>query len=869
MTDKVLGIDLGTTNSAVAVVEGDGARTLPNRRGHETTPSVFRKPELDDDKETPYIGRVAERGEESAPERTVRSIKRRMGDGEALMIGGEQYTPPEISSYILRFLRKDAADGLGLPFEHVDNAVITVPAYFSEDQRQATRRAAEMAEFNSIDIINEPTAAAMAYGYRTTSEQETLLVYDLGGGTFDVSVLEIGEGSFRVQATGGDRHLGGDDWDMEVAEWIANKFEEEYGKNPLEKQPDEGAGAVEERKRRLVKEAKTAKEDLSTQGGKVTIILNYLMEIGGEPISDFKLDLDLATFNRITGHLVSQTVDPVNDAIEQSGCQHKDIETVLLTGGATRMPQVRDQLVTMFDSETVKRVSNPDEAVAKGAAIHGNEDNVFVQEVTPLSLGIRVQGGKFTRLIERNKALPAENSKIFTTSEGGQTSAQIEVLQGEHKIAKKNRSLRTFHVTGIPVASRGVPQIEVTFRVDREGIVTARAQLLGDEENTGTEVTISGAADITPDQVEQHIRRARQEEEEDERRVSLIEQKNEAKKLVNRANNILNNPPDSLPLDEQSELADACERVETHLDRDKTTLGELREASEKLETTLIAAGNEITQTDYSYTTTPSTEEDQADISELVEEEIGQDESGFTPGVSSQDVSEQEAAPGTESTHGPEGPTETGAGAEDTVQQPHGGNGDISTADSGTGGGIGPGVEPGETSEEKTETAEEDDRESEPEQHRANEETIENSEQENSEQEDTDQQDQSMGTDNVFEEIETGDIGGDGGAENSGSSSIGGGVEPASEHTDDTGESGEEGQTEEKIQSDSGEEEIVDVDSLSGSTGSGGGLLDDMGGSESLTPDTEDLEDGGEEQESEESGGDEREDEFNSIAGGKN
>jgi molecular chaperone DnaK len=507
---KVLGIDLGTSNSAVAITEAGEAEILKNQVGEPVTPSAVRFPPPDDDKETPYVGKPALDGKHQDPERTVTSIKRKMGDSEySITIDGESYSPPEISAYILRSLRENASDSLGVSFDVLNEAVITVPAYFSEDQRQATRTAAEMAEFDSVRIINEPTAAAMSYGYRETSEPETILVYDLGGGTFDVSVLDVGRGTFQVRSAGGDRELGGDDWDAEVADWIAEKFRDQYGTNPLEPQPTDGPGELLARESRIYEAAKDAKEEVCASEGTTTILLPYLMEVDGEVVTDFSLDFDVATLERLTGHLIDRTIEPMMDAIDEAGYNVPDLDEVILVGGATRMPQVHKQLNEIFPFEPEKCV-DPDEAVAKGAAIHGDDNDILVQEVTPLTLGIGIEGGKFKPLIDRNSTLPAEGSEIFTTSENNATQVRIDVFQGEHEIVERNRKLRQFYLGDIPPQPRGVPQIEVTFRVNREGIVTARAELLnGLSDEATSEVSIDGVTDISQEEIQEHISEVR------------------------------------------------------------------------------------------------------------------------------------------------------------------------------------------------------------------------------------------------------------------------------------------------------------------------------------------------------------------------
>jgi molecular chaperone DnaK len=508
---KIIGIDLGTTNSCVAVMEGGESVVIPNSEGGRTTPSVvaFTK------EGERLVGQIAKRQAITNPERTISSIKRQMGTNFKASIDGKQYTPQEISAMILQKLKKDAEGYLG---ETVTQAVITVPAYFSDSQRQATKDAGKIAGLEVLRIINEPTAASLAYGL-DKEQPHKILVYDLGGGTFDVSILEIGDGVFEVLATNGDTRLGGDDFDDRVVDYIAELFKKENG---IDLKKDRMAW------QRLKEAAEKAKIDLS---GVMAANIN-LPFITADANGPKHLDITLtrATFNELTHDLVERTIGPMQTALKDAGLTAAQIEKVILVGGSTRTPAVQDAVKNITGKEPFKGI-NPDECVAIGAAIQagvlgGEVKDVLLLDVTPLSLGIETEGHIFTRLIERNTTIPTEKSQVFSTAADGQTTVEIHVLQGERPMAFDNKTLGRFQLTGIPASPRGVPQIEVKFTIDKNGIVSVTAKDMG----TGNtqNVTITASTNLTEDEIKQRVREAEQFAEDDKRRKEEVE-------ILNRA----------------------------------------------------------------------------------------------------------------------------------------------------------------------------------------------------------------------------------------------------------------------------------------------------------------------------------------------
>lgn len=511
---RVIGIDLGTTNSCVAVMEGGEPVVIPNAEGNRTTPSVvaFKNGER-------IIGEAAKRQAITNPDNTVISIKRYMGTSHKVTLEGKEYTPQQISAMILQKLKADAESYLGEP---VTKAVITVPAYFNDSQRQATKDAGKIAGLEVLRIVNEPTAAALAYGIEK-SEDQTVLVYDLGGGTFDVSILELSEGFFEVKATSGDNQLGGDDFDQVIIDYLVSEFKKEHG---IDLSKDRMA------LQRLKDAAEKAKKDLSGVLT-TTISLPFITADASGP-KHLELNLTRAKFEELSAHLVERTMGPTRQALQDAGLTPNDIDRVILVGGSTRIPAVQEAIKKFIGKEPHKGV-NPDEVVALGAAVQagvltGDVKDVVLLDVTPLSLGIETLGGVFTKLIERNTTIPTSKSQVFSTAADNQTSVEIHVLQGERQMASDNKTLGRFTLNDIPPAPRGVPQIEVTFDIDANGIVNVRAKDLG----TGKEqrITITSNSGLTDEEIERMVKEAELNAEADRKRKEEAELRNEADQLV-------------------------------------------------------------------------------------------------------------------------------------------------------------------------------------------------------------------------------------------------------------------------------------------------------------------------------------------------
>ncbi len=541
--EKVVGIDLGTTNSVIAVVEGGQPVVIPNAEGSRITPSVvaFTK---DGQR---LVGQLAKRQAVVNPERTIVSIKRKMGSDYKVVIDGKAYTPQEISAMILQKLKQDAEAYLGVP---IKKAVITVPAYFTDAQRQATKDAGTIAGLEVLRIINEPTASALAYGLDKEGEQK-ILVFDLGGGTFDVSILEVGDGVFEVKATCGDNHLGGDDWDQRIIDWLIEEFKKETG---IDLRNDRMA------MQRLKEAAEKAKIELSSMAETI-ISLPFITADHTGP-KHLEKTLTRAKFEELTYDLVERLVGPTMRALEDAKLSPSDISKVLLVGGATRMPMVQRKVKELLGKEPSKEI-NPDECVAIGAAIQaailaGEVKDVVLVDVTPLSLGIETLGGVFTKIIERNTPIPVSKSQIFTTAADNQTTVEIHVLQGERPMAADNVSLGRFILTGIPPAPRGVPQIEVTFNIDVNGILQVSAKDLA----TGKEQAITiKSTRLSEEEIERMRKEAELHAEEDKRRKELAETRNQADSLIYSAERTMRDFKDKITDAEREELNKAIEEL--------------------------------------------------------------------------------------------------------------------------------------------------------------------------------------------------------------------------------------------------------------------------------------------------------------------
>lgn len=511
---KIIGIDLGTTNSCVSVLEGGEPKVIPNPEGNRTTPSVvaFKNGER-------QVGEVAKRQSITNPN-TIMSIKRQMGTSHKVEVEGKEYTPQEFSAIILQYLKSYAEDYLG---ESVTKAVITVPAYFNDAERQATKDAGKIAGLEVERIINEPTAAALAYGLDKTDEDQTILVYDLGGGTFDVSILELGDGVFEVKATAGDNRLGGDDFDQVIIDYLVEQFRKDNG---IDLSQDRMA------LQRLKDAAEKAKKDLSGVASS-QISLPFITAGAAGPLH-LEVTLSRAKFDEISAHLVERTMGPTRQALSDAGLSPSEIDKVILVGGSTRIPAVQEAIKKATGKEPHRGV-NPDEVVAMGAAIQGgvitgDVKDVVLLDVTPLSLGIETMGAVFTKLIDRNTTIPTSKSQIFSTAADNQTAVDIHVLQGERPMAAHNKTLGRFQLADIPPAPRGIPQIEVTFDIDKNGIVNVRAKDLGT--NKEQQITIKSSTGLSDDEIQKMVREAEENAEADKQRKEEVELRNESDQLV-------------------------------------------------------------------------------------------------------------------------------------------------------------------------------------------------------------------------------------------------------------------------------------------------------------------------------------------------
>ena len=600
---KAVGIDLGTTNSVVAVLEGGEPTVIANAEGNRTTPSIvaFKSEEV-------LVGELAKRQAITNPDNTVRSIKRQIGTNWKESFEGKDYTPQEMSARILQKLKRDAESYLG---DDVTDAVITVPAYFNDAERQATKEAGQIAGLNVLRIINEPTAASLSYGLENNEDQK-ILVFDLGGGTFDVSILEISEGVFEVKSTSGDSKLGGDDWDERVMDWLIDKFKSSTG---IDLSKDKMAI------QRVQEGAEKAKIELSsTSETEINLPFITANDAGPQHLLE---KLSRSEFEKITADLVERTKEPVEKALSDAGMQFSDIDHVILVGGSTRMPSVQ-QLVKSLTGKDPHKGVNPDEVVASGAAIQagvlkGDVKDVLLLDVTPLTLGVETKGGIMTKMIERNTTIPTKRSEVFSTADNNQTQVEIHILQGEREMASGNKSLGRFTLTDIPAAMAGTPQIEVTFDIDANGIVNVNAKDLG----TGKEqaITITGGTALEDDEIERMIKDAEQHANEDAKKKELVETRNMAEGMVISTEKMLEENKDKATEEEVTSINDANDKLKKLLENEDLSIDDLKSSIDELAKASQSFAEKLYTEAQNDTTKPSSDESD----DVVEGEVIEDE----------------------------------------------------------------------------------------------------------------------------------------------------------------------------------------------------------------------------------------------------
>ena len=600
---KAVGIDLGTTNSVVAILEGGEPTVIANAEGNRTTPSIvaFKSDDI-------LVGELAKRQAITNPDNTVRSIKREVGSNWKQSFEDKEYTPQEISARILQKLKRDAEAYLG---DKVTEAVITVPAYFNDAERQATKEAGQIAGLDVLRIINEPTAASLAYGLENNEDQK-ILVFDLGGGTFDVSILEISEGVFEVKSTSGDSKLGGDDWDQRIMDWIIGKFKSSTG---IDLSNDNMAI------QRIQEGAEKAKIELSSTS-ETEINLPFLTANDSGP-QHLVEKLSRSEFEKITADLVERTKAPVENALKDAGMSYSDIDHIILVGGSTRMPSVQELVKSLTGKDPHKGV-NPDEVVASGAAIQagvlkGDVKDVLLLDVTPLTLGVETKGGIMTKMIERNTTIPTKRSEVFSTAENNQTQVEIHILQGEREVASGNKSLGRFTLTDIPAAMAGTPQIEVTFDIDANGIVNVNAKDLG----TGKEqaITITGGTALEDDEIDRMIKDAEQHANEDAKKKELVETRNMAEGMVTSTEKMLEENKEKATEEEIATINDANDKLKKLLENEDITTNDLKVGIEDLSKASQSFAEKLYSEAQNEKTDPSSDESD----DVVEGEVIEDE----------------------------------------------------------------------------------------------------------------------------------------------------------------------------------------------------------------------------------------------------
>ena len=600
---KAVGIDLGTTNSVVAVLEGGEPTVIANAEGNRTTPSIvaFKSGEV-------LVGELAKRQAITNPDNTVRSIKRQIGTNWKENFEGKDYTPQEISARILQKLKRDAESYLG---DDVTDAVITVPAYFNDAERQATKEAGQIAGLNVLRIINEPTAASLSYGLENNEDQK-ILVFDLGGGTFDVSILEISEGVFEVKSTSGDSKLGGDDWDQRIMDWLIEKFKSSTG---IDLSNDKMAI------QRVQEGAEKAKIELSsTSETEINLPFITANDAGPQHLLE---KLSRSEFEKITADLVERTKEPVENALSDAGMKFSDIDHVILVGGSTRMPSVQ-QLVKSLTGKDPHKGVNPDEVVASGAAIQagvlkGDVKDVLLLDVTPLTLGVETKGGIMTKMIERNTTIPTKRSEVFSTAENNQTQVEIHILQGEREMASGNKSLGRFTLTDIPAAMAGTPQIEVTFDIDANGIVNVNAKDLG----TGKQqaITITGGTALEEEEIERMVKDAEQHANEDAKKKELVETRNMAEGMVTSTEKMLEENKDKATEEEVTAINEANDKLKKLLENEDLSIDDLKNGIDELAKASQSFAEKLYAEAQNDTANPSSDESD----DVVEGEVVEDE----------------------------------------------------------------------------------------------------------------------------------------------------------------------------------------------------------------------------------------------------